>query len=58
MRQAPTIKAEGGLAVNARSFARSTRAENLSPNTETAYLGAVARFADFLADHLMPQDVA
>ena len=58
MRQPPSIKAEGDLAVNARSFARSIRAENLSPNTETAYLGAVARFADFLVDHGMPQDVA
>jgi site-specific recombinase XerD len=52
------IKADGDMAVNARSFARSIRAENLSPNTETAYLGAVARFADFLADQGMPQDVA
>lgn len=58
MRQPPIILADGDLAVNARSFARSIRAENLSPNTETAYLGAVARFADFLQDKGMPQDVA
>jgi site-specific recombinase XerD len=58
MRQAPTIKADGDMTVNSRSFARSIRAENLSPNTETAYLGAVARFSDFLADQGMPLDVA
>ena len=58
MRQLPVIKAEGDLNVNARSFARSIRAENLSPNTVTAYLGAVARFADFLTATGMPTDVA
>jgi site-specific recombinase XerD len=58
MRQAFTIKTDGDLAVNARSFGRSIRAENLSPNTEAAYMSAVARFADFLADNGMPQDVA
>jgi site-specific recombinase XerD len=58
MRQPPIIVSDGDLAVNARSFARSIRAENLSPNTETAYLQAVARFADFLHDKGMPQDVA
>ena len=40
MRQHQCIKADGDLAVNARSFARSIRAENLSPQTVTAYLGA------------------
>lgn len=58
MCQPPIILADGDLAVNARSFARSIRAENLSPNTETAYLQAVARFADFLQGKGMPQDVA
>jgi len=58
MRQAPTIKAGGDLAVNARSFARSIRAENLSPKTEMAYLGAIAAFAKYLTDQGMPQDVA
>jgi site-specific recombinase XerD len=58
MRQPTIILADGDLAVNARSFARSIRAENLSPNTETAYLQAVARFADFLREKGMPQDVA
>ena len=58
MRRPPSIKSDGDLAVNARSFARSLRAENLSPQTVTAYLGAVARFADFLTDKNMPTDVA
>lgn len=58
MRQSPTILAPGDIAVNARSFARSLRAENLSPATLTAYLGAVARFTDFLNDRGMPTDVA
>ncbi len=58
MRQPNTIVSDGDLAVNSRSFARSIRAENLSPNTETAYLQAIARFADFLRDKGMPQDVA
>ena len=58
MRQPISIVSDGDLAVNSRSFARSIRAENLSTNTETAYLGAVARFADFLRDKGMPQDVA
>jgi site-specific recombinase XerD len=58
MRQPTVIKADGDLAVNARSFARSIRAENLSPATETAYLQAIARFADFLKAKGMPQDVA
>ena len=58
MRQPTAIVSDGDLAVNSRSFARSIRAENLSPNTETAYLQAIARFADFLRDKGMPQDVA
>jgi len=58
MRQPTAIVSDGDLAVNSRSFARSIRAENLSPNTETAYLQAIARFADFLRDKSMPQDVA
>ena len=58
MRQPPSIETDGDLAVNAKSFARSIRAEYLSPQTVTAYLGAVARFADFLTDKGMPSDVA
>ena len=61
MRQVNTVKdtiPNGDLAVNADSFARHLRAENLSPRTEKTYLEAVARFSQFLADQGMPTTVA
>lgn len=59
MRQATTpIKATGDMAVNARSFARSLRAENASVRTQETYLEAVTQFARFLAEHGIPEKVA
>lgn len=52
------IKAPVDVAVNAKSFARSLRAENLSPRTQESYLESVNQFSRFLADAGMPTDVA
>ncbi len=59
MRQ-PTIpiKSGGDIAVNARSFARSLRAENTSVRTQETYLEAVTQLARFVVDKGMPQHVA
>ena len=60
MTQAPTarIVPEGDLLVNVASFERHLRAENVSPNTITAYGGAVRQFGAFLAAEGLPTDVA
>lgn len=52
------IQTEGDIAVNIGRFRRHLRAENLSPNTETAYTGAAEQFARYLAAQGMPRDVA
>lgn len=52
------ILTEGDLGVNAASFARALRAENLSPNTVFAYTDAVRNLAAYLSDKGMPTDVA
>src|SRR5262245_38776728 len=50
--------ARGDIPANARSFGRSLRAANKSPNTIKAYLEAVTQLDAFLADRGMPQRVA
>lgn len=51
------IKSVGDLTVNIASFARHIRAENLSPATLDAYVGAVEQFHLFLQDQGMPLDL-
>ena len=60
MPQSPStaIKAVGDLPVNIESFARHIRAENLSPATLEAYVGAVQKFHRFLVDQGMPLDMS
>ena len=60
MRQAPSdvIKSGGDLGVNIESFGRHLRAENLSPQTFTAYVGATKQLHRYLIDQGMPLDVA
>lgn len=53
-----TIKSVGDLPVNVDSFARHIKAENLSPATLEAYVGAVQQFHRFLVDQGMPLDIA
>lgn len=55
---ARAVSPRGDLAVNAASFARHLRAENLSPQTVTTYLQSVARLAEFLEAKGMPVEVA
>ena len=51
--------AEGGdIAVNVQSFARSLKAENLSPRTIDTYTESARQLAAFLAEQGMPQEVA
>ncbi|TAK00533.1 MAG: integrase [Chloroflexota bacterium] len=52
------VSSPGDLAVNAASFLRHIRAENLSPATIVTYMQSVARLAEFLAAKGMPTDVA
>lgn len=54
---APRSLQEADLADNARSFRRSLRAANASPNTVTAYLGAVEALDGYLAEQGMPRAV-
>lgn len=49
---------DGDLAILARSFERSLKAQNLSPATIRVYTSSVAQLADFLADRGMPLSVA
>jgi len=60
MRQVPTvnIKAPGDIAVNAASFARHLRAENLSRRTQETYLESLSQFARYLESQGMPLEVA
>ena len=60
MRQSSSgvIKSGGDLGVNIVSFGRHIGAENLSPQTFDAYVGATQQFHRYLADQGMPQDVA
>ena len=60
MAQAPStvIKPVGDFPVNIASFARHIRAENLSPSTLDAYVGAVEQFHSFLVDQGMPLSMA
>lgn len=55
---APVVSPRGDIAVNAASFARHLRAENLSPQTVTTYLQSVARLAGYLEANGMPTLVA
>ena len=60
MRQAPSagIKSVGDLGVNIDSFDLHIRAENLSPATLAAYVGAARQFHQYLVDQGMPLNVA
>lgn len=61
MSQAPTSRhstGEGDLRTNAAVFARHLRAENRSPSTITAYVGALDQLDRFLAAEGRPRDVA
>lgn len=59
MRQTHTpIQTEGDIGVNIARFRRHLRAENLSPNTETAYTGAAEQFERYVRAQGMPCDVA
>lgn len=60
MRQSSSgvIKSGSDLGVNINSFGRYMRAENLSPQTFDAYVGATNQFHRYLIDQGMPQDVA
>ncbi|MGH2467088.1 MAG: tyrosine-type recombinase/integrase [Candidatus Limnocylindrales bacterium] len=53
----PASLQEADLADNAGAFRRSLRAANLSPNTLTAYLGAVEALDTYLAAQGMPRAV-
>ena len=48
----------GDLPVNIAAFRRHLRAENVSPNTVLAYVGAVEQLAGYLAAQGLPLDVA
>ena len=52
------IKSGGDLPVNIDSFARHIRAENLSPATLDAYVGAVQQLYHYLIEQGMPLDLA
>ena len=52
------IKQVGDFPVNITSFTRHCWAENLSPATVDAYVGATQQFYRFLVDQGMPLDVA
>ena len=52
------IKSGGDLGVNIDSFDLHIRAENLSPATLVAYVGAAKQFHQYLVDQGMPLDVA
>ena len=60
MRQSSSgvIKSGSDLGVNINSFGGYMRAENLSPRTFDAYVGATKQFHRYLIDQGMPQDVA
>jgi site-specific recombinase XerD len=61
MTQAPPVPnatATGDLPVNMASFRWHLRAENASPNTVLAYVGAVEQLGDYLRANGMPTDVA
>ena len=60
MRQAPPalIKSGGDLGVNIDSFDLHIRAENLSPATLVAYVGAAKQFHQYVVDQGMPLNVA
>ena len=53
-----TIKSGGDLPVNIDSFARHIRAENLSPATLDAYVGAVQQLYHYLIEQGLPLDLA
>jgi len=51
------IRAVGDLPVNAESFLRHLRAENLSERTQQTYMESVRQFAAFLTAKGMPTDI-
>ncbi len=52
------IKAAGGVSVNARSFARSLKADNVSSKTEKTHLGSINRLVAFLGQQGMSRTVS
>ena len=59
MKQASApITTTGDLAVNAQSFLRHLRAENMSPRTQETYMESVRGFGNFLMQQGMPTDVS
>ncbi len=57
-RSSSVIKSGGDLGVNIDSFDLHIRAENLSPATLVAYVGAAKQFHQYLVDQGMPLNVA
>ena len=58
MKQASApITASGDLPVNADSFLRHLRADNLSERTQQTYMEAIRQFAAFLTAQGMPSDI-
>jgi hypothetical protein len=52
------VATPGDLGDHLARFRRSVRAENVSPNTVIAYVGAVERLAEYLTAQGTPTDVA
>lgn len=55
--RAPVVETPGDLGDELAAFTRAMRAANVSPNTVTAYGGAVRQFAVWLMAHDLPTDV-
>ena len=53
----PALVTPGDLADELQSFIRHLRAQNVSPNTVYAYVGAVVSLGDYLRDNGHPTDV-
>ncbi len=56
--EAPALVTPGDLGDELASFVRAMRANNVSPNTITAYGGAVRQFGRWLLEHDYPTTVA
>ena len=54
----PALVTPGYLGDEMGAFVRHLRAENLSPNSVYAYVGAVVSLGNYLVEHDLPTDVA
>lgn len=54
----PALVTPGDLGDEMGAFVRHLRAENLSPNSVYAYVGAVVSLGNYLIEHRLPTDVA